>query len=128
MKVKNAYQPPIGLSKFSIIFALVLGVASISLALDLNLVFNIKINFSWKVQFYAVGMLVLIWSIYNDYKGARETVSKYKIGLFNSFKCPQCQTKISKPLEHEKTNGVPILFACGSCEVLWFAGTYVIKH
>ena len=104
MKVKNAYYPPVGLSKFSIIFGLVLGFTIILLASDLDLILDIKININWKVLFSVVGILILIWSIYNDYKGANKTISKYKIGLFNSFICPQCHTKIKKPLEHEKTN------------------------
>ena len=117
MIIKNAYKPPVNLSKFSMLTTFIFGTCTV-------IMFTLNINLIFIVIFGTLGVFVLIFSIARDHKAQDITIKYYTERLKSPFKCPQCNMVLREPIPYKKFDGAPILYECQACQVLWHAGNY----
>ena len=116
MIIRNAYKAPVRMSKYSTGSLFIFSVIAISFFIPGYLLIGFSVS--------VFGLIVFIYAIALDHKAQGYTVRDYTIRLRQKFQCPSCNSEIREPVEYEEKDGVPILYACRSCEVFWYAGNY----
>lgn len=120
MIVKRAFNTPASLSIYSMLTVFFWGIGSIfTFMLEEDEIIRALVCLS--------GLPVFIFSIIKDHKRqgikARDYIEEAKMKL--KLQCPQCKNKMGSAIEHDDVEGLPILYECKACDVLWFAGDYV---
>jgi hypothetical protein len=87
--------------------------------------FVFRVNIFISLLFCITGLVVLIIAIVKDHRAQGITINDYREKLNLSFSCPECKARIREPINYEKVSGVPILFECKSCQVLWYTGNFI---
>ena len=118
MKIKTAHKPPQTTSVFSILTLVVFVLSTIAL-------FNNFDNPLIPILFAAFGVVIFIVSINKDHKRQSEAEGEYTVLLNKNFCCPKCKHEIKDEIEHEDIDGLPLLYLCKDCDVLWFTGNHV---
>jgi len=116
-EVRDAFKSPVKLSRYSVLTILIWGALSVYLFTSLE-------NILLAVFLSALGIPIFIFSFVTDHKRAGTKLSEYIRSLEGDFSCRQCSSKISSPLKHEDKDGVPIIFYCASCGILWYVGSH----
>lgn len=117
MKIRTAYEPPQTTSVFSILTLIVFVFSTIGL-------FKTVENPLFGISLGVIGVIALIFAMKKDHQRQDGVSSGYSSILNRNFHCPDCSRELPKEIEHEDTDGMPILHLCESCDVLWYTGDY----
>lgn len=115
--IKNAYKPPLVLSLYSNLTLFIFIILTIFSFILFDEVIGVICGF--------VGVICLIISIRLDHKRKGIKLSDYTKRLSRNFECPECQCVIDEKIPHENIDGVPLIYLCNSCEIMWVRGYYV---
>jgi hypothetical protein len=117
MIIKTAHKPPETISVFSILTLVVFVFSIIGL-------FNTFESPMPAIAVGFIGVVALIFAMIKDHQRQDGVTSKYTDILNRNFCCPECKQEISEDVKHEDTDGLPLLYFCKSCDVLWHTGNH----
>lgn len=116
MIVKNAYKPPVILSLYSSLTFFIFPIFSLLIGWYFNAILGLVSGF--------VGLILFVISIKKDHVRQDVKLKDYTIQLSRNFHCPECNRHLDEHIEHGKIVGLPILYHCEDCEIIWFTGLY----
>jgi hypothetical protein len=118
--IKNAMNPPVSLSKWTI--------TSIILGMTVIIFMWLLVDTLGGPVLPTVMSVIFIpfmfYSFAQDAKRSGINFKDYIRKLSINFYCPECNDKLDHHIKHDHTDGVPLLYTCNKCLVLWHVGSY----
>lgn len=117
MKIKNACNPPVVFSAYTIVYFFLWIPCSLILLAWLN-------NELLAIGIISVGVLPVFYLFNKDHARSGRKYSDYRNALQSNFQCPDCKTPISDSVDHDEKYDLPFLFHCKGCDILWYVGLH----
>ncbi len=117
MIIKSAYKPPVILSIYSNFTLLIFGILSVILFIVWGQIAGLIAGL--------LGLIILVFSIKKDHKRQGVKLADYTKKLKVNFECPKCKENIKAKVDHDDIDGLPLIYTCKTCEVMWHVGNHV---